>query len=211
MKKITPLWCEDCRLVCFETGLGKPILTLNDPNGFKNTTNVHSIHLELRMALSCQISAGKWKYVNPCLDFLGIPDQRTAYVKQQVRPGWAYVRRSCKCYPRPVYGSLARQARFYFSSAICIIVVWRRHVWSRSTLVQLMACYLNHYWLNISEIYWHAHTPEGNFTEMFKVSVLDVSLKIAYLKLKPPLPGANESTIYRGNDVSLRGICPVRS
>ena len=94
MKKSTPLWCEDCRLVCFQTGLGKPILTLNDPNGLKNTTNVHSIHLELQMALSCQISAGKWKYVNPCLDFLGIPDQRTAYVKRQVRPGWTCVRRS---------------------------------------------------------------------------------------------------------------------
>ena len=50
---------------------GKPILTPNDPNGLKNTTSVYSIHLELRMALSCQISTGKWKYVNPCLDFLG--------------------------------------------------------------------------------------------------------------------------------------------
>ena len=71
---------EYCRFVCFETRLGLPILTLNDPNGLKNTTYVYSINLELRMALSCQISAGKWKYVNPCLDFLGIPDQRTAYV-----------------------------------------------------------------------------------------------------------------------------------
>ena len=72
----------------------QPMLTLNDPNRLKNTTNVYSIHLELRMALPCQISAGKWKYVNPCLDFLSIPDQRTAYVKRQVRPGWTYVRRS---------------------------------------------------------------------------------------------------------------------
>ena len=94
MKKSTPLWCEDCRFVCFETGLGKPMLTLNDPNGLKNTTNVFSIHIELRMALPCQISTGKWKYVNPCLDFLGIPDQRTAYVKRQARPRWTYVRRS---------------------------------------------------------------------------------------------------------------------
>ena len=60
----------------------------------KNNTNVYSIHLELRMALPCQISTGKWKYVNPCLDFLGIPDQRTAYVKRQARPRWTYVRRS---------------------------------------------------------------------------------------------------------------------
>ena len=66
-----------------------------DPtNGFKNTTNDYSIHLELRMALTCQISTGKWKYVNPCLDFLGISDQRTAYVKLQERPRWTYVRRS---------------------------------------------------------------------------------------------------------------------
>ena len=35
MKKSTPLGNEDCRFVCFETGLGKPILTLNDPNGLK--------------------------------------------------------------------------------------------------------------------------------------------------------------------------------
>ena len=94
MKKSTPLWCEDCRFVCFETGLRKPMLTLNDPNGLKNTTNVYSIHLELRMALPCQISTGKWKYVNLCLDFLGKPDQRTAYVKRQARPRWTYVRRS---------------------------------------------------------------------------------------------------------------------
>ena len=94
MKKSTPLWWEDCRFVCFETGLGKLILTLNDPNGFKNTANVYSIHFELRMALSCQISTGKWKHVNPFLDFLGISDQRTAYVKRQMRPGWTYVRRS---------------------------------------------------------------------------------------------------------------------
>ena len=49
----------------------KPMLTLNDPNGLKNTTNVYFIHLELRMAFPSQISTGKWKYVNPCLDFLG--------------------------------------------------------------------------------------------------------------------------------------------
>ena len=91
MKKSTPRWCEDCRFVCFETGLRKPMLTLNDPNCLKNTTNVYSIHLELWRALPCQISTGKWKYVNPCQDFLGIPDQRTAYVKRQVRPGWTFV------------------------------------------------------------------------------------------------------------------------
>ena len=94
MKKSTPLWCEDCRFDCLETGLGKPTLTLHDPKGLQNTTDVYSLHLELWMTSPCQIRAGKWKYVNPCLDFLGIPDQRTAYVKRQVSPRWAYIRRS---------------------------------------------------------------------------------------------------------------------
>ena len=70
------------------------MLTLSDPRGLKNTTNVYSIHLELRMALPCRISTEKWKNVNLCLDFLGIPDQRAAYVKRQARPRWTYVRRS---------------------------------------------------------------------------------------------------------------------
>ena len=108
MKKSTPLWCEDCRFVCCETGLGKPMLT-HDRNGFKNTTNVYSIHLELRMALPCQISTGKWKYVKPCLDFPGIPDQRTAYVKRQARPrcrAQMDVRTWIKCHPRPAYKHL---------------------------------------------------------------------------------------------------------
>ena len=61
--------CEDCRFVCFETGLGNPMLTLNDLNGFKNTTDVYSIHLELRMAFICQISAGKWKICQPKCGF----------------------------------------------------------------------------------------------------------------------------------------------
>ena len=61
--------CEDCRFVCFETGLGNPMLTLNDLNGFKNTTDVYSIHLELRMAFFCQISAGKWKICQPKCGF----------------------------------------------------------------------------------------------------------------------------------------------
>ena len=78
----------------FWNGIGEANADPEWPNGFKNSTNVYSIHLELRMALPCQISTGKWKYVNPCLDFLGIPDQRTAYVKRQARPRWTYVRRS---------------------------------------------------------------------------------------------------------------------
>ena len=131
MEKSTPLWCEDCRFVSFETGLGKPMLTLNDPNGFKNSRNVYSIHLELRMALPCQISTGKWKYVNPCLDFLGIPDQRTAYVKRQARPRWTYVRRSSVT-PDLVtrLASMTKLHSFgYSNETICRyydkIVIWR--------------------------------------------------------------------------------------
>ena len=66
-KKSKTLWYADCRVVCIETGLGKPMLTLKDPNGLKNTTNIYSIHLALRKALPCQINTGKRKYVNPCL------------------------------------------------------------------------------------------------------------------------------------------------
>ena len=62
---------------------------MNNPNGFKITINVYSIHLELRMALiPFQLSAGKSKYVNPCQDFLIIPDQCMVYVKRQVRSRW---------------------------------------------------------------------------------------------------------------------------
>ena len=67
----------------FEMGLGKPTLTLYEPGGFKNTRYINSVDIELRIAFSCQISTGKWKCVNPCLDFLGIPDQRTAYLKRR--------------------------------------------------------------------------------------------------------------------------------
>ena len=118
MKKSPPLWCEDCRFVCFETGLGNPMLTLNDPNGFKTTTNVYSIHLELRMALPCQIGTGKWKYVNPCLDFLGSPDQRTAYVKRQARPRWTYVRRSS------VTPDLVTRKMLPFDDVIIVYFLW---------------------------------------------------------------------------------------
>ena len=119
MKKSTPLWCEDCRFVSFETGLEKPVLTLNDdPNGFKNTTNVYSIHLELRMASPCQISTGKWKYVNPCLDFIGVPDQRTAYVKRQARPRWTYVRRSS------VTPDLVTRNMFPFDDVIIVLMTF---------------------------------------------------------------------------------------
>ena len=86
----------------------------------KNSTNVYSIHPELRMALPCQINAAKWKYVNPDLDFLGIPDQRTAYVKRQARPGWTYVRRSS------VTPDLVK--RFYPCFEIgSTLLIYRRH------------------------------------------------------------------------------------
>ena len=92
LRKVRHFYGEGCQFVCFETRLGKPMLTLNDSIGLKNTTRVYLIHLELRRQLPCQISTGKCKYINPCLDFLGIPDQRTAYVKR--RPGWTYIRRT---------------------------------------------------------------------------------------------------------------------
>ena len=78
----------------FWNGIGEAHTDPEWPEWFENTTNVYSIYLELQMALPCQISAGKWKYANPYQDFLGMPDQRTAYVKRQVRRGRTYVRRS---------------------------------------------------------------------------------------------------------------------
>ena len=134
-RKARHFGCKDCRFVCFETGLGKPILTLNDPSGFKNTTNVHSIHLEPRMTLPCQSSAGKWKYIDPCLDFLGIPDQRTAYVKRQVRPGWTFVRRSS------VTADLLKSMwrfRFRFDGFEC------KHRWCNQDVSMTFRCYGSH-------------------------------------------------------------------
>ena len=137
MKKSTPFWCEDCRFVCFETGLGKLMLTLNDPNGLKNTTIVYSIHLELRMASSCRISAGKLKYVNPCLDFLGIPDQRTAYVERQVRLWWTYIRRSSVT-PDPAWISNHTPTKvgkkLFIHSQASTVAVWK---W-RSNFIPLL-------------------------------------------------------------------------
>ena len=42
-----------------------------------NTENVSIWWRHYGIALSCQITAGEWKYVDPCLDFPGIPDHRT--------------------------------------------------------------------------------------------------------------------------------------
>ena len=78
----------------FWNGTGEAHADPERPEWFQKYDKCFSIHLELRMALPCEISTGKWKYVNPCLDFLGIPDQRTVYVKRQARPRWTYVRRS---------------------------------------------------------------------------------------------------------------------
>ena len=95
MKKRMLLLMRGLSIRLFWNGIGEAHADPEWPEWFKkNTTDVYFIHLELQMAFICQISVGKWKYVNPCLDFLGIPDQRTAYVKRQVRPGWTYVRRS---------------------------------------------------------------------------------------------------------------------
>ena len=94
MKKSTPLWCEDCRYVCFDTGLSKPMLTLNDSNCFKipqlcilSISNCEW-HCPVTSASECA------KYVNPCLNFLGIPDERTVYPRLQARSRWTSIRRS---------------------------------------------------------------------------------------------------------------------
>ena len=73
-------WRLSIRL--FWNGIGEAHADPEWPESLKNTTNVYSIHLQLWMALPCQTNARKWKYVNPCQDFLGIPDQSTAYVKR---------------------------------------------------------------------------------------------------------------------------------
>ena len=78
----------------FWNGIGEAHAEPEWPESFKNTTKVYSIHIELWIALPCQISTRIWKYVNLCQDFLGIPNQRMAYVKWQVWPGWTYIQRS---------------------------------------------------------------------------------------------------------------------
>ena len=75
---------------------------------------------------------------------------------------------------------------------------WHRTV---STLVQVMACcltapshYLNQCWLIMSRVLWHSLS-----CEMLKISILDMSLKITYLKLQLYLPGANELNMLGSN------------
>ena len=164
MKKSAPLWCEDCRFVSFETGLEKPMLTPNDLNGFKNTTNVYSIHLELRMASPCQISTGKWKYVNPRLDFLGVPDQRTAYVKWQVRPRWTYVRISS------VTPDLVTHCEARWQICVCEMVLFREWFSVRS----LQAMNLNNDELSTIRLSW---TEFCNCFKIKKIQELCVNKK----------------------------------
>ena len=71
----------------------------------------------------------KVKYVNPCLEFLGIPDQRTAYVKWQARPRLTYVRRSsvtpdliiASLWKGPVNRNSSPQKKY--------ISEWRQGIW----------------------------------------------------------------------------------
>ena len=59
----------------FWNGIGKSQADPEWPKWSKNTTHVYSMHFELQMAFPCQISAGKWKYFDSRLDFLGVkPD-----------------------------------------------------------------------------------------------------------------------------------------
>ena len=88
-------WCEGCRFGCFETGLGEVHADPESPERFQKYHNC--LFYPPRTANDIHLPNQRRKvkrYVNPCLDFLGIPDQRTAYAKRQVRPGWTYVRRS---------------------------------------------------------------------------------------------------------------------
>ena len=45
-------------------------------------------------------------------------------------------------------------------------------------------------WLSISEVLWHS--PESNFQEMFKMSILDMSLEITHLQLELYLWGRDQ-------------------
>ena len=49
--------------------------------------------------------------------------------------------------------------------------------------------YVNQCWQNISEVLWHS--PEGKFTEMLKIFIRDISLKITDLISQPYLPRTN--------------------
>ena len=101
MTKSTSLWCEDCRFVCFERGLGKPMLILNDPNGFKNTTEVYSIYLELRMALPYQIM--QHRKVKICQPMSGFSRyiRSTHDVRKTANATRMNVRTYIKCHPQP--------------------------------------------------------------------------------------------------------------
>ena len=74
-------------ILLFWNGIGE---AHTDPDVFNNTTHISLKDPWLWLAFPCQINAGKWKYVNPCVDFLGITDQRTAYLKRR-RAGSAIV------------------------------------------------------------------------------------------------------------------------
>ena len=70
---------------------------------------------------------------------------------------------------------------------------------SGSVLVQLMAYCLmapSHYliqcWLIINRVLWHS--PNTNFTEVLKISIWKMSLKITFVKLLTHLSGPSELT-----------------
>ena len=72
--------------------------------------------------------------------------------------------------------------------------IWRHK--SGSTLAQVMACclpapshYLNQCWLIIRKVQWH---PSENNCTRDSSAIIEISLKITYLKFCSNLPGANE-------------------
>ena len=69
--------------------------------------------------------------------------------------------------------------------------------------------YLNQSWLLISEVLWHS--PEDNFTGMFTISILDISLKITNLGLQPHHPWYNELNKRKVHTISFVARCQRNS
>ena len=78
--------------------------------------------------------------------------------------------------------------------------IWRQR--SGSTLAQVMTCcltapshYLNQCWLIISEVQWHSWIRAISW-EMPKQSIIEIHLKITFLKFPSNLPWANELILW---------------
>ena len=81
--------------------------------------------------------------------------------------------------------------------------IWRQR--SRSTLAQVMACwltapshYLNQCWLIITKVLWHSFATVSQ--QLPKPSISEISFEIGYLKFYSDPPGANE--LKHGDDLT---------